>query len=129
MSPNPPQTIQQLKIPEVKCNIQEHTDKNCPFLSFQLEFRHKIDSELMLYPGYEPAPNQDVRLLHYGLNFGVDQWQFGKAEHTTDRIVNQCNKLFPPPPFPADVRRGGGKATQSLLEGKTMKEFIERLSL
>ena len=72
----------------------------------QLEFRHKIDSALMLYPGYEPLPQQDVRLLHYGLPFAVGEWQFSKAEHNPDRIVNECNKLFPPPPFPADVRRG-----------------------
>ena len=73
----------------------------------------------MLYPGYEPARGQDVRLLHYGLSFGVGQWQFGKAEHTTDPIVNQCNKLFPPPPFPADVRRGA-------LEGWRQSGFVWR---
>eukprot|EP00850_Spirogloea_muscicola_P012056 SM000077S21530 [mRNA] locus=s77:14012:19510:+ [translate_table: standard] len=73
------------------------------FGAAELELRHQINNWLMLYPGYEPAPDQDVRLLHYGLPFGVDSWRFGKSEHHNDAIVNDCNRLFPTPPFPEDV--------------------------
>ena len=72
-------------------------------MSWQVELRHKIDNYLMLYPGYEPADDQDPRLLHYGLGFGVAQWFFGKAEHHNDRVVDECNRLFDQPPYPNEV--------------------------
>eukprot|EP00271_Cylindrocystis_brebissonii_P016813 TRINITY_DN4139_c0_g1_i1.p1 TRINITY_DN4139_c0_g1~~TRINITY_DN4139_c0_g1_i1.p1 ORF type:complete len:399 (+),score=34.71 TRINITY_DN4139_c0_g1_i1:281-1477(+) len=67
------------------------------------ELRHKIDNYLMLYPGYEPMDGQDPHLLHYGLDFGTGGWRWGKAGHHSDRVVNDCGRLFSQPPFPEEV--------------------------
>ncbi|CAI5512516.1 unnamed protein product [Closterium sp. Naga37s-1] len=63
------------------------------------ELHHQVDQTTMLYPGYTPTPGVDPRLLHYGLAFSVGNWSFGKSQHRTDKIVNECNRLFDPPPF------------------------------
>ncbi|CAI5958389.1 unnamed protein product [Closterium sp. NIES-64] len=64
---------------------------------------HQVDRTTMLYPGYTPTPGVDPRLLHYGLAFSVGNWSFGKSQHRTDKIVNECNRLFDPPPFPSEI--------------------------
>lgn len=71
------------------------------FGAAECELRHQVNNDIMLYPGYEP--NEDPKLLHYGLGFSVGGWSFGKSEHSNDRIVNYCNRLFVQPPFPQDV--------------------------
>ncbi|CAI7887338.1 unnamed protein product [Closterium sp. NIES-54] len=68
------------------------------------ELHHQVDQTTMLYPGYTPTPGVDPRLLHYGLAFSVGNWSFGKSQHRTDKIVNECNRLFDPPPFASEVR-------------------------
>ncbi|CAI7741385.1 unnamed protein product [Closterium sp. NIES-53] len=67
------------------------------------ELHHQVDQTTMLYPGYTPTPGVDPRLLHYGLAFSVGNWSFGKSQHRTDKIVNECNRLFDPPPFASEI--------------------------
>lgn len=66
--------------------------------------RHKISDDLMIYPGYVPREGTEPILLHYGLSFTVGNWSFDKAEHQDDDIVYDCNRLFPPPPYPKEVQ-------------------------
>lgn len=70
----------------------------------QVGLRHKINDDLMLYPGYIPRPGVEPILLHYGLQFNVGNWSFSKMRHHEDGIVYDCNRLFPEPPYPREVR-------------------------
>ncbi|XP_072970776.1 peptidyl serine alpha-galactosyltransferase [Typha angustifolia] len=65
--------------------------------------RHKINDDLMLYPGYIPRVHAEPILLHYGLPFKVGNWSFSKLDHHEDSIAYDCNRLFPAPPFPREV--------------------------
>ncbi|KAK3166261.1 hypothetical protein QOZ80_1AG0043470 [Eleusine coracana subsp. coracana] len=65
--------------------------------------RHKINDDIMIYPGYIPRPGIEPLILHYGLPFKVGNWSFSKLEHHEDGIIYDCNRLFPPPPFPKEV--------------------------
>lgn len=69
----------------------------------QVGLHHKITDGLMIYPGYVPRPGVEPILLHYGLPFKVGNWSFSKLEHHEDEIVYDCNRLFPPPPYPNEV--------------------------
>ncbi|KAL3699944.1 hypothetical protein R1sor_017966 [Riccia sorocarpa] len=73
------------------------------FGAAEVGLRHKINDDLMIYPGYIPLPGQEPSVLHYGLRFNVSSWYFDKAEHLNNRIVYECNKLFLPPPYPEQV--------------------------
>lgn len=64
---------------------------------------HKINDDIMIYPGYIPRADVEPILMHYGLPFKVGNWSFSKLEHHEDGIVYDCNRLFPPPPFPREV--------------------------
>ncbi|KAK8710271.1 hypothetical protein V6N13_145604 [Hibiscus sabdariffa] len=66
--------------------------------------RHKINDDLMIYPGYTPRPGVEPILLHYGLTFSVGNWSFSKLEHHEDGIVYECGRLFPEPPYPREVK-------------------------
>lgn len=69
----------------------------------QVGLRHKINDEVMIYPGYIPAPGVEPLLLHYGLPFKVGDWEFAKLEHHDDDLVHHCNRLFPAPPYAHEV--------------------------
>lgn len=73
------------------------------FGAAEVGLRHKINDELMIYPGYIPREGVEPILLHYGLPFTVGNWSFSKLEHHEDDIVYDCNRLFPEPPFPKEV--------------------------
>ncbi|KAA3455908.1 F28J7.5 protein isoform 1 [Gossypium australe] len=66
--------------------------------------RHKINDNLMIYPGYSPQPGVEPILLHYGLPFSVGNWSFSKLEHHEDGIVYECGRLFPEPPYPREIK-------------------------
>nr|KJB33903.1 hypothetical protein B456_006G037200 [Gossypium raimondii] len=66
--------------------------------------RHKINDNLMIYPGYTPQPGVEPILLHYGLPFSVGNWSFSKLEHHEDGIVYECGRLFPEPPYPREIK-------------------------
>ncbi|KAJ0972390.1 hypothetical protein J5N97_020349 [Dioscorea zingiberensis] len=74
------------------------------FGAAEVGLHHKINDDLMIYPGYIPRPGVDPILFHYGLPFKVGNWSFSKLEHHEDGIVYDCNRLFPPPPFPREVQ-------------------------
>ncbi|KAF5184094.1 Peptidyl serine alpha-galactosyltransferase [Thalictrum thalictroides] len=74
------------------------------FGAAEVGLRHKINDDLMLYPGYIPRPGIEPILLHYGLPFSVGNWSFSKMDHHEDGIVYDCNRLFPEPPYPREVQ-------------------------
>ncbi|XP_051227322.1 peptidyl serine alpha-galactosyltransferase [Lolium perenne] len=73
------------------------------FGAAEVGLRHKINDDIMIYPGYTPRIGIEPLILHYGLPFKVGNWSFSKLEHHEDGIVYDCNRLFPPPPFPREV--------------------------
>ncbi|CAI8594044.1 unnamed protein product [Vicia faba] len=73
------------------------------FGAAEIGLRHKINDNLMLYPGYVPQEGIEPVLLHYGLPFSVGNWSFNKLAHHNDGIVYQCNRLFPEPPYPKEL--------------------------
>ncbi|KAG0581068.1 hypothetical protein KC19_4G222300 [Ceratodon purpureus] len=75
------------------------------FGAAEVGLRHKISDEVMIYPGYIPAPGVEPLLMHYGLPFNVKEWRFAKLEHHDDDLVYKCNHLFPAPPYPDEVER------------------------
>ncbi|KAI0511926.1 hypothetical protein KFK09_012560 [Dendrobium nobile] len=74
------------------------------FGAAEVGLHHRISEDLMIYPGYVPRHGVEPILLHYGLPFKVGNWSFSKLEHHEDGIVYDCNRLFPPPPYPKEVQ-------------------------
>ncbi|KAL7613352.1 hypothetical protein Lser_V15G07810 [Lactuca serriola] len=74
------------------------------FGAAEVGLRHKINDNLMIYPGYIPREGVEPILMHYGLPFSVGNWSFSKLEHHEDDIVYDCGRLFPEPPFPREVK-------------------------
>ncbi|KAK4804940.1 hypothetical protein SAY86_004757 [Trapa natans] len=75
------------------------------FGAAEVGLRHKINDDLMIYPGYIPRPGKEPILLHYGLPFSVGNWSFSKLDHHEDGIVYDCGRLFPEPPYPRQVKQ------------------------
>ncbi|RYQ86369.1 hypothetical protein Ahy_B10g106038 isoform A [Arachis hypogaea] len=75
------------------------------FGAAEIGLRHKINDNLMIYPGYVPREGIEPILLHYGLPFSVGNWSFNKLAHHEDGIVYECGRLFPEPPYPREVRQ------------------------
>ncbi|XP_047176831.1 peptidyl serine alpha-galactosyltransferase-like isoform X1 [Vigna umbellata] len=73
------------------------------FGAAEVGLHHKINGNLMIYPGYAPREGVEPILLHYGLPFRVGNWSFSKADHDKDEIVYSCDQLFPQPPYPREV--------------------------
>ncbi|KZV15162.1 hypothetical protein F511_30248 [Dorcoceras hygrometricum] len=73
------------------------------FGAAEVGLRHKINDNLMIYPGYTPREGVEPILLHYGLPFNVGNWSFSKLDHHEDNIVYDCGRLFPEPPYPREV--------------------------
>ncbi|XP_075498792.1 peptidyl serine alpha-galactosyltransferase-like [Primulina tabacum] len=74
------------------------------FGAAEVGLRHKINDNLMIYPGYVPEEGIEPILLHYGIPFSVGNWSFSKLDHHEDNIVYDCGRLFPVPPYPREVR-------------------------
>ncbi|KAE9590249.1 hypothetical protein Lal_00028113 [Lupinus albus] len=75
------------------------------FGAAEIGLRHKINDNLMIYPGYVPREGIEPILLHYGLPFSVGNWSFNKLAHHDDGVVYECGRLFPEPPYPREVRQ------------------------
>ncbi|CAN1153738.1 Peptidyl serine alpha-galactosyltransferase [Linum perenne] len=73
------------------------------FGAAEVGLRHKINDDVMIYPGYIPRPGVEPILFHYGLPFTVGNWSFSKLQHHEDDIVYRCGELFPEPPYPREV--------------------------
>ncbi|XP_059641177.1 peptidyl serine alpha-galactosyltransferase [Cornus florida] len=74
------------------------------FGAAEVGLQHKINDNLMIYPGYIPRQGVEPILLHYGLPYRVGNWSFSKLEHHEDDIVYDCGRLFPEPPYPREVK-------------------------
>ncbi|KAE8021395.1 hypothetical protein FH972_007289 [Carpinus fangiana] len=74
------------------------------FGAAEVGLRHKINDNLMIYPGYIPREGVEPILLHYGLPFSVGNWSFSKLDHHEDDIVYDCDRLFPEPPYPREIQ-------------------------
>lgn len=74
------------------------------FGAAEVGLRHKINDNLMIYPGYIPQEGVVPILLHYGLPFSVGNWSFSKLDYHEDGIVYDCGRLFPEPPYPKEVK-------------------------
>ncbi|TXG54779.1 hypothetical protein EZV62_020035 [Acer yangbiense] len=74
------------------------------FGAAEVGLRHKINDNLMIYPGYIPREGVEPILFHYGLPFSVGNWSFSKLKHHEDNIVYDCDRLFPEPPYPREVK-------------------------
>lgn len=64
----------------------------------QLNLRHIIRKDILIYPGYVPEPGINYRVFHYGLKFSVGNWSFDKADWRNTDVVNTCWAKFPEPP-------------------------------
>ncbi|CAB4275379.1 unnamed protein product [Prunus armeniaca] len=74
------------------------------FGAAEVGLQHKINDNLMIYPGYTPREGVVPILFHYGLPFSVGNWSFSKLDHHEDGIVYDCGRLFPEPPYPKEVK-------------------------
>ncbi|KAF8390577.1 hypothetical protein HHK36_025104 [Tetracentron sinense] len=45
----------------------------------EMNLRHLINNEILIYPDYVPEPKVKYRVFHYGLEFSVGKWSFDKA--------------------------------------------------
>lgn len=69
----------------------------------QLNLRHNINNEILIYPGYVPQPGVKYRVFHYGLEFKVGNWSFDKANWRDVDVVHNCWSKFPDPPDPSSL--------------------------
>ncbi|XP_050233680.1 peptidyl serine alpha-galactosyltransferase [Mercurialis annua] len=70
------------------------------FGAAELQLRHIISTEILIYPGYIPEPGTNYKVFHYGLEFKVGNWSFDKAKWRDTDMINKCWAKFPDPPDP-----------------------------
>lgn len=96
----------------------------------QLNFRHVISNDILIYPGYVPVPGVNYRVFHYGLEFRVGNWSFDKAKWRHMDVVNTCWVKFPDPPDPSTLDRSNKELFQrdslSIECAKTLNEALDR---
>lgn len=98
--------------------------------SIQLNLRHLISSEILIYPGYPPEPGVRYRVFHYGLEFIVGNWSFDKAKWRNIDMVNRCWAKFPDPPDPSTLERTDKETQQKdLLSIECARTLNEALRL
>jgi hypothetical protein len=94
----------------------------------QLNLRHIIRSDILIYPGYVPLPGAKYKVFHYGLRFGVGAWSFDKADWRNADIVNTCWAKFPEPPDPSSITEGDKNARErdllSIECGRTLNKAL-----
>ncbi|XP_020260262.1 peptidyl serine alpha-galactosyltransferase isoform X2 [Asparagus officinalis] len=73
------------------------------FGAAELNLRHVVKSDILIYPGYIPEHGVKYRVFHYGLRFGVGNWSFDKADWRNTDMVNTCWAKFPEPPDPSMI--------------------------
>lgn len=96
----------------------------------QLNLRHSINSEILIYPGYIPQPGVKYRVFHYGLEFSVGNWSFDKAKWRNVDLVNKCWEKFPNPPDPSSLGHGDENMLQrDLLSIECARTLNEALIL
>lgn len=96
----------------------------------QMKLRHRISSEILIYPGYAPSPGVNYRVFHYGLEFKVGNWSFDKAKWRNTDVVNRCWAQFPDPPDPSTLDQTDNNILQrDLLSIECIKTLNEALRL
>ena len=96
----------------------------------QLNLRHGINSEILIYPGYIPEPGVKYRVFHYGLEFVVGNWSFDKANWRDTDLINKCWAKFPDPPDPSTLDTSNDDIQQrDLLSIECAKKLNEALFL
>lgn len=96
----------------------------------QLKLRHRISSDILIYPGYAPSPGIKYRVFHYGLEFKVGNWSFDKANWRNTDVVNRCWAQFPDPPDPSTLDQTDNNILQrDLLSIECVKTLNEALRL
>jgi len=90
--------------------VNDYSDKCPPFplspsFSMQLQLRHLINREILIYPGYVPETGVRYRVFHYGLEFRVGNWSFDKANYRNVDMINRCWAKIPDPPDPSTLDR------------------------
>ena len=99
-------------------------------LLMQLKLRHTVNHEILIYPGYVPAPGVKYRVFHYGLRFSVGNWSFDKADWRELDMVNRCWAKFPDPPDPTTIDRANeDNLRRDLLSIECAKTLNEALNL
>ncbi|KAK1270019.1 hypothetical protein QJS04_geneDACA014047 [Acorus gramineus] len=73
------------------------------FGAAELNLRHVIRKDILIYPGYVPEPGIEYKVFHYGLRFSVGNWSFDKADWRNTDVVNKCWAKFPDPPDPSTI--------------------------
>ncbi|GJP75529.1 hypothetical protein CLOP_g5963 [Closterium sp. NIES-67] len=68
------------------------------FGSSDVGLKHIMIDSAMLYPGYDPPIGVDPRMIHYGLELKVLDWQWDKSGFYRQDMVNTCGQHFPDPP-------------------------------
>ncbi|KAF5961658.1 hypothetical protein HYC85_002867 [Camellia sinensis] len=100
------------------------------FGAAELNLRHVINREILIYPGYVPEPGVKYRVFHYGLEFSVGNWSFDKANWRNADVVNKCWAKFPDPPDPSTLDRTDENIRQrDLLSIECAKTLNEALRL
>ncbi|CAI5469704.1 unnamed protein product [Closterium sp. Yama58-4] len=69
-----------------------------PLSLSQVGLKHIMIDSAMLYPGYDPPKGVDPRMIHYGLELKVLDWQWDKSAYYRQEMVNTCGQHFPDPP-------------------------------
>ncbi|KAL0395745.1 UNVERIFIED_CONTAM: Peptidyl serine alpha-galactosyltransferase [Sesamum calycinum] len=82
------------------------------FAAAELNFRHVISNQILIYPGHVPVPGVKYRVFHYSLEFRVGNWSFNKANWTNSDMVNKCWAKFPDPPDPSTLDRSNEDSVQ-----------------
>lgn len=96
----------------------------------QLNLRHIINREILIYPGYIPESGVKYRVFHYGLEFSVGNWSFDKANWRNIDVVNKCWVQFPEPPDPSTLDQTDQDILQrDLLSLECAKKLNEALQL
>lgn len=73
------------------------------FGAAELQLKHIINPDILIYPGYVPSSGVTYKVFHYGLEFRVANWSFDKANWRNKDMVNTCWAKFPDPPDPATL--------------------------
>ncbi|GFP84966.1 hypothetical protein PHJA_000640400 [Phtheirospermum japonicum] len=100
------------------------------FAAAEMNLRHVISNDILIYPGYVPVPGVNYRVFHYGLEFRVGNWSFDKAKWRHMDVVNKCWAKFPNPPNSSTLDRSNDEAlSRDLLSLECINSLNEALNL
>lgn len=95
----------------------------------QLNLKHIVRRDILIYPGYVPESGVTYKVFHYGLRFTVGNWSFDKADWRNTDMVNTCWAKFPEPPQPSNLTAMDEKALQrdllSIECGRTLNRALQ----